>query len=313
MKKRMFHGVIRVGLLFASHLGCAQDTTTEKGKALAEIEVSRAEQPEETSRFKRDKDSERYSFYTESWAGKLPKSIGAMSSDEAADFVLKIVSDNFTSYDRQSLTWIEASPLSEQALNGPSRRVGWFVNILQGYKGAQLGHVRSMMKKAGGIHAMLNDPPSGAPQLKGEGPSVSIDVILWKVIREHGEAKPVVTTKRVKDILLKHFVTEYQYAKEKETKFTYLDLAYVPRQDNPNRWVPRWLAEVETFHPGPYPNNPMKPTIHSYVVDAWTGKIIESDRGLVPVADVVTQPLPSPPVKDSMKKTSNKPDAPDKE
>ena len=85
--------------------------------------------------------------------------------------------------------------------------------------------------------------------------------------------------------------------------------------DNSKRWFPKWLAEVQTPHPGPdSPHNPMKPTIHSYVVDAWTGKVIESEQHLVPIADVnfQTEPVPSPPVKDSKKKTSNKPDAPDK-
>ena len=158
---------------------------------------------------------------------------------------------------------------------------------------------------------MLNDMPN-VPGQKAQGPSVSIDVIIWKVVREHGKAKPVLPEKQVRDILLKDFVAKYQYAKNRGTDFTYLDLVYLPRADNPKRWIPRWLAEMKTPHPGSYtPGNPMKPTIHSYVVDAWSGKILESERELVPVASVGTEPAPSPPAKDSTKKTSNKPDAGD--
>jgi hypothetical protein len=294
MKKRAVVELVLAGFLLAGTMGCAEELPPAKGQECAEIEVARAEETKQVCQFKRNKENGEYSFYAGSWQGKLPKTMGQMSSDQAAKFVLTFVGDNFI-YDRNSLGSVKAVPLTIVDGAGPARRCGWFIDILQEYKGATFGHVRGSTKREGGIHAMLNDPPDD-PEMKTHGPSVNIDVILWRVVREHGKAKAIVTEKHVKDVLLKDFLAKYQYADSRKAAFTYLDLAYLPKQDDPNRWVPRWLAELSVPHPGPYtPSNPMKPTIHSYVVDAWTGNILESQKQEVPVAGVDTATTPLPP------------------
>ena len=137
---------------------------------------------------------------------------------------------------------------------------------------------------------------------------VSVDVTLWSVVREHGEPRPIVMENEVKDILLKDFLKKHPHAEHVGAEFSYLDLAYVPKPGHAKRWVPRWLAAVQTSHPGSdTPAAPMKPTIESYEVDAWTGRIIGSERALVPLDPVRPPEAPSPAVEDSPTERSHKP------
>jgi len=276
-------GLAIVATVFACSVGLAEDRITTPRRSLAEIEVTRAEIPKKACRFTR-RQGEEYSLFAPSWPDGLKKPVGQMSLKEAADFVLAVVAENFA-YDRTSLVWVTGSPITEQGPEGAARRVGWFVDVLQAYQGVRFGDVQGVRNLEGGVHAMLENPPAGVPELEAKGPSVDIDVILWKVVREHGEATPVLTKKQVQGILLRDFAARYPHAGSRPATFAHLELAYLPKQDDPKRWVPRWLAKVQSSHPGSHTSaRPMKPIIHSYTVDAWIGKILSSKRELVPTS-----------------------------
>lgn len=195
VKTHVLCGLVIVASGFAGAVGQAKDTIAVPRRSLAEIEVTRAEIPKKACRFTRH-EGEEYRLFASSWPGGSKKPVGQMSLKEAANFVLAVVAEDFT-YDRASLAWVQGSPITEQGPEGPARRVGWFVDVLQGYHGVRFGDVQGVRNLEGGVHAMLEDPPAGVPDLEAKGPSVGIDVILWKVVREHGEARPVLNEEQV--------------------------------------------------------------------------------------------------------------------
>lgn len=245
---------------------------------LAEIEVARGEKPKAACVFTFDED--RYEL-EEAWGeGKTPRlpkppmAFGAMTRGRACAWTLDVLRNSFEA------EWTDLAPPENgpDTLNGkPS---GWSLDFLQTYKGVAFYDPDEAGERAG-VLAMLSDDLSG-----GDVWSARIRVRRWAVLKEHGPSRKV-----VKDPApgpLKDFARRYPRVQGRPEAETVLCWAVKPGAAE--RRIPIWHVTVSA------PDG-MKPQLHRYRVDAWTGAILSSRETAIPGRIVPDVPVVSPPKK----------------
>jgi hypothetical protein len=261
-------------------------TAVAQETALAEIEVARGEKPRATCAFARDEESGAYELLATWGRGKAPtlarppKAFGAMTQDQVRAWALEVVQASFEG-DWSDLTDPETGPDTVDRGDGKKIPVGWRLILLQAYKGVVFSDPDAYSDRAG-VSAFVSDDLTG----ETEGPSrARFSVRRWRVVKEHGPAKKVVAEKEVAAALRKDFVRRHPELKGEEVEADVV-LCWAVKPGEADRRVPLWRVELEGRAPGR-----LKPELHVYRVDAWTGAILSS----TPVAVPGIAPPPPPP------------------
>ena len=255
-----------------------------QAEALAEIEVARGEKPRAKTLFKLDEPDGRYELYDGWGEGKSPllprpaKAFGAMTREEAQRWALDVVKGSFE-VDGSDLLHPTNGP--DTVTRGDQKPIpmGWGLDFLQVHKGAVFYDPDEAGERAG-VLAMLSDDLS----FQTEGPAtVRITVRRWAVLKEHGPAKKPVGEAAATAAPLKHFAKINAEKPEAEAV-----LFWAVKPGAAERRVPLWHVTLTA------PTDGLKPNIHTYRVNAWTGAIVSSREVAIPGRLPAPPPPPRP-------------------
>lgn len=289
----------------------ADSTDKEKGKrqatdsattsavreplVLAEIEVEPGTRPLKNCTFHSVQHDNKYQIEIKDLSN-YKKPFGEMPLAEAANIARQLVQQNF---DLEGITL--AAPEGEQRVlqrgDESPRPEGWYFKMVQTYRGVRLDDLNTSDAGMSGVDASLSDLLS----------LVDIRFSVWRIVREHGQRRDVLTEVQAGKLMRDDFIKHHPRAAVENVEFHRFEIAYIPKSGAQGRFIPAWRAELRAFIGDSMPDSPgqpgisphIEPIIHTYVLDAWSGRSIESQQRLVPLAPVGheaprAEPIPAP-------------------
>ena len=131
-----------------------------------------------------------------------------------------------------------------------------------------------------------------------------------KIVREQGPVKPIVSAEKADSIATADFLKRNPDLKDKPCIVEKRLLAYVPKTGAPNRRVPVWSLTLKVNRRISEGMRHDEPVIYNCVLDAWTGKILNTERPAPPPSAPkgAQFPPPQPPSpKNNKPSTDSKP------